>query len=110
MSRFIKSATEPRFSRHAPLGFGLSVLKQWPSEENWVTDVILCVMQIHSVLRRPAEPKSALRRGVSPRRSSYALSQGAGPGYLITSGIGVHSTAPVVARTTVDRRVIESGV
>uniref|UniRef100_H3CHB3 Phospholipid-transporting ATPase n=1 Tax=Tetraodon nigroviridis TaxID=99883 RepID=H3CHB3_TETNG len=38
----------------------------------------------HNVPHQPAE--SALRRGVSPRRSSYALSQGAGPRYLITSG------------------------
>ncbi len=37
-----------------------------------------------------------MRRGTSLRRSSYALSQGAGPGHLISSGTCIRSTAPPV--------------
>lgn len=75
------------------------------------TDAAPCVAQIHSVPNQPAvELKSALRRGASSRRSSYALSQGAGPGYLITSGTGFHSAAPVVGKPTQGRNSIASRV
>lgn len=77
---------------------------------SWVTDVSLCVMQIHSVPHQPADLRSVLRRGVSPRRSSYALSQGAGPGSLIASGIGIRSSAPAAAATTAGCHGSESGI
>lgn len=91
---------------HSRAALGLSV----SVAGSWVTDVSLCVMQIHSVPQQPADLRSVLRRAVCPRRSSYALSQGAGPGNLIASGIGIRSTAPAAAaRTTVGCDSSESG-
>ncbi|XP_042272962.1 phospholipid-transporting ATPase IC [Thunnus maccoyii] len=59
--------------------------------------------KVHSTSYKSVELKSNFRRGSSRRRSSYAVSQGAGPGHLITSGTGIHSTVP-----TVDEKVTAS--
>ncbi|XP_018522909.2 LOW QUALITY PROTEIN: phospholipid-transporting ATPase IC [Lates calcarifer] len=50
--------------------------------------------KVHSVSHQPVALNSRFRRGTPLRRSSYALSQGAGPGRLITSGTCIRSTAP----------------
>ncbi|GLD72278.1 phospholipid-transporting ATPase IC-like protein [Lates japonicus] len=50
--------------------------------------------KVHSVSHQPVALNSKFRRGTPLRRSSYALSQGAGPGRLITSGTCIRSTAP----------------
>lgn len=50
-------------------------------------------MQIHSS-NDPVELKSWFQRGTLQRRSSYAVSQGKGFGKLITTGVGLPSTAP----------------
>ncbi|KAJ8419071.1 hypothetical protein AAFF_G00005700, partial [Aldrovandia affinis] len=44
--------------------------------------------------RGPLEMQSCFQRGDPQRRSSYAMSQGQGFGRLITSGVGLHNTAP----------------
>ncbi|XP_068599620.1 phospholipid-transporting ATPase IC [Brachionichthys hirsutus] len=48
--------------------------------------------KVYNSSPQPVELKSKLRRRTSSRRSSYALSQGAGPGRLISSGIGIRNT------------------
>uniref|UniRef100_A0AAY4D161 Phospholipid-transporting ATPase n=1 Tax=Denticeps clupeoides TaxID=299321 RepID=A0AAY4D161_9TELE len=57
--------------------------------------LLLIFLQVHSMMlptqvRRPG----GFRRGGVLRHSSYAMSQGAGFGRLITSGTGLHATAP----------------
>ncbi|XP_041646707.1 phospholipid-transporting ATPase IC isoform X1 [Cheilinus undulatus] len=52
--------------------------------------------KVHSMSRPPVELRSQLTRNTSLRRSSYALSQGAGPGRLISSGTCIRSTVPTV--------------
>lgn len=49
--------------------------------------------KIHSS-NKPVELKSWFQRGTLQRRSSYAVSQGKGFGKLITTGVGLPSTAP----------------
>ncbi|XP_055363620.1 probable phospholipid-transporting ATPase IM [Betta splendens] len=57
--------------------------------------------KVHSVSRQPVELRSHFTRGSSLRRSSYAVSQGPGPGRLISSGNCIRSAAPkeATART-----------
>lgn len=100
LSRLANSTSEQRFSSHAHL---LDVALARYILSGRVTDVILCVVQIHSTPQRPVELKSALRRRVTPRRSSYALSQEAGPRYLFTSGIVSHGNTPLVAKANEGR-------
>ncbi|KAF7668360.1 hypothetical protein LDENG_00016170 [Lucifuga dentata] len=52
--------------------------------------------KVHSTQHQPVEMRSKFRRGRFLRRSSYALSQGPGPGHLIPSRTSFHSTAPPV--------------
>lgn len=52
--------------------------------------------KIHTSSLLPVEVLSNRSRGSSLRRSSYALSQGAGPRRLISSGCGLRSTVPSV--------------
>lgn len=56
----------------------------------------VALLQVHSVSQQPVQLGSKFRRETSLRRSSYALSQGAGPGRLITSGTCIRSTVPTV--------------
>ncbi|KAM8744847.1 phospholipid-transporting ATPase IC [Acanthopagrus schlegelii] len=51
--------------------------------------------KVHSVSSQPVELKSQMRR-TSLRRSSYALSQGAGSGHHITSATSFRSIVPMV--------------
>ncbi|KTF89196.1 hypothetical protein cypCar_00031114 [Cyprinus carpio] len=53
----------------------------------------LIIVHIHSS-NKPVELKSWFQRGTLQRRSSYAVSQGKGFGKLITTGVGLPSTAP----------------
>eukprot|EP00066_Takifugu_rubripes_P008131 XP_003974103.1 PREDICTED: phospholipid-transporting ATPase IC-like [Takifugu rubripes] len=94
----------------SPVVWLTALLSTWmavlPSVTARALSVILRVHdkhKIHSVPHRPVELKSALRRGVTPRRSSYALSQEAGPRYLFTSGIDSHGTTALVAKATKGR-------
>ncbi|XP_034738345.1 phospholipid-transporting ATPase IC [Etheostoma cragini] len=93
-----------------PLVWLTALLATWtavlPSVTTLAINVILNMNdkhKVHSASLQPVELKSKLRRGTSLRRSSYALSQGAGPGRLITSGTCIRSTVP-----TVDEKVTES--
>ncbi|XP_044055382.1 phospholipid-transporting ATPase IC isoform X2 [Siniperca chuatsi] len=68
-----------------------------PSVTALALNVILTIRdkhKVHSASRQPVELRSKFRRGTSLRRSSYALSQGTGPGRLITSGTCIRITAP----------------
>ncbi|XP_068175342.1 phospholipid-transporting ATPase IC [Antennarius striatus] len=56
--------------------------------------------KVYNSSSQPVELKSTLRRQTSTRRSSYALSQGAGPGRLISSGIGIRNTMLPAERIT----------
>ncbi|XP_049443186.1 phospholipid-transporting ATPase IC [Epinephelus fuscoguttatus] len=98
-----------------PLVWLTALLTTWtavlPSITARALNVILTMHdkhKVHNVPGQQVELKSKFRRGTSARRSSYALSQGAGPGRLITSGTCIRSTVP-----TVDEKVTastESGV
>ncbi|XP_049910640.1 phospholipid-transporting ATPase IC [Epinephelus moara] len=98
-----------------PLVWLAALLTTWtavlPSITARALNVILTMHdkhKVHNVPGQQVELKSKFRRGRSVRRSSYALSQGAGPGRLITSGTCIRSTVP-----TVDEKVTastESGV
>ncbi|XP_068447617.1 phospholipid-transporting ATPase IC [Clinocottus analis] len=86
-----------------PLVWLTALLATWlavlPSVTALAVNVILTKHnkhKIHSVSRQPVELRSSLTRGASLRRSSYALSQGGGPGRLITSGTCIRSTVPTV--------------
>lgn len=61
----------------------------------------LAVLQIHHMSNQ-VELRSKFSRGSSLRRSSYALSQGAGPGRLITSGKCFRSTDPLGGEKVAD--------
>lgn len=56
----------------------------------------MCRPQIHSTSRQLVELNSHFRRGTSHRRSSYAISQEAGPGRIITSGTSIHHSVQTV--------------
>ncbi|XP_029285689.1 phospholipid-transporting ATPase IC isoform X2 [Cottoperca gobio] len=93
-----------------PLVWLTALLTAWTAVLPSVTALALNVIltkhdkhKVHSVLSQPVELRSKLRRGTSLRRSSYAVSQGAGPGRLITSGTCIRSTVP-----TVDEKVTAS--
>ncbi|XP_051803658.1 phospholipid-transporting ATPase IK [Acanthochromis polyacanthus] len=47
--------------------------------------------KVHSITRQPVELRSQFKRGTSRRRSSYAVSQGAGHGRIITTGTSIHN-------------------
>ncbi|XP_022615153.1 phospholipid-transporting ATPase IC-like [Seriola dumerili] len=86
-----------------PVVWLTALLTAWtavlPSVTTHALNVILNVHdkhKVHSVSQQPVELRSKFRRGTSVRRSSYALSQGAGAGRLITSGTCIRSTAPPV--------------
>ncbi|XP_038572102.1 phospholipid-transporting ATPase IK [Micropterus salmoides] len=91
-----------------PVVWLTALLAAWtavlPSMTARTLNVILTIHdkhKVHSVSRQPVELRSQLIRGMSLRRSSYALSQGAGPGRLITSGTCFRSTAaPVDEKVT----------
>uniref|UniRef100_A0A3Q3J0D8 Phospholipid-transporting ATPase n=1 Tax=Monopterus albus TaxID=43700 RepID=A0A3Q3J0D8_MONAL len=51
---------------------------------------------VHSMSHQSVELRSKFRRGTSLRRSSYAVSQGAGPGRFITSASSTRSKVPLV--------------
>ncbi|XP_068582105.1 phospholipid-transporting ATPase IC [Cebidichthys violaceus] len=93
-----------------PLVWLAALLATWtavlPSLTALALNVILTMHdkhKVHSATRQPVELRSKFRRGTSLRRSSYALSQGAGAGRLITSGTCIRSTVP-----TVDEKVTAS--
>nr|XP_020479880.1 phospholipid-transporting ATPase IC-like [Monopterus albus] len=52
--------------------------------------------KVHSMSHQSVELRSKFRRGTSLRRSSYAVSQGAGPGRFITSASSTRSKVPLV--------------
>ncbi|KAI3368297.1 hypothetical protein L3Q82_008009 [Scortum barcoo] len=85
-----------------PVVWLTALLTTWmavlPSVTALALNVILTVHDKHKVhsASQPVELRSKLKRGVYRRRSSYALSQGAGPGHLITSGTCIRSTVPSV--------------
>ncbi|XP_074523704.1 phospholipid-transporting ATPase IC isoform X2 [Halichoeres trimaculatus] len=86
-----------------PVVWLTALLTAWtavlPSVTALALNVILTVHdkhKVHSVSEQPVQLRSKLRREASLRRSSYALSQGAGPGRLITSGTCIRSTVPTV--------------
>ncbi|XP_070764399.1 phospholipid-transporting ATPase IC [Enoplosus armatus] len=86
-----------------PVVWLTALLTAWtavlPSMTALALNVILNIRdkhKVHSASPQPVELRSKLRRGTSLRRSSYALSQGAGPGRLITSGTSIQTTAPPV--------------
>ncbi|XP_039984527.1 phospholipid-transporting ATPase IC [Xiphias gladius] len=94
-----------------PVVWLTALLTAWtavlPSVTAHALNVILTIHgkhKVQSVSHQPVELKSKFRRGTSLRRSSYALSQGAGPGRLIASGTCIHSTA-----SPVDEKVTEEG-
>ncbi|XP_054458988.1 phospholipid-transporting ATPase IK [Anoplopoma fimbria] len=94
-----------------PLIWLTALLTTWmavlPSVTALALNVILTMHdkhKVHSVSRQPVELRSKFTRGASHRRSSYALSQGSGPGRLITSASRIPSTVP-----TVDEKVTEEG-
>ncbi|XP_017262394.1 phospholipid-transporting ATPase IC [Kryptolebias marmoratus] len=63
-----------------------------PSFTVHALNVILSVHdkhKVHSSSSQPVELRSRFRRGTSLRRSSYAISQGAGPGRLINSATSI---------------------
>ncbi|KAM7410157.1 hypothetical protein PAMA_001550 [Pampus argenteus] len=93
-----------------PVVWLTALLTAWmavlPSVTTHALNVILTVHdkhKVHSTSRQPVELKFNFRRGTSLRRSSYAVSQGAGPRRLITSATSIHSTVPAV-----DDKVTES--
>ncbi|XP_029356232.1 phospholipid-transporting ATPase IC isoform X2 [Echeneis naucrates] len=84
-----------------PVVWLTALLTAWtailPSVTAYALNVILSVHDKHkvqSISHQPVELSSKFRRGTS--RSSYALSQGAGPRHLITSGTCIRSTVPPV--------------
>ncbi|XP_020487724.3 phospholipid-transporting ATPase IC [Labrus bergylta] len=86
-----------------PVVWLTALLTAWtavlPSMTALALNIILSVHdshKVHSVPHQPVELRSKLIRGTSLRRSSYALSQGAVPGRLITSGTSIRSTVPTV--------------
>ncbi|XP_060934887.1 phospholipid-transporting ATPase IC [Limanda limanda] len=86
-----------------PVVWLTAVLTAWTAVLPSFTSHALSVIQtahdkhkVHSVSLQPTALKTSFRRGTSLRRSSYALSQGAGPGRLITSGTCIRRTAPLV--------------
>ncbi|XP_075943525.1 phospholipid-transporting ATPase IC [Anarhichas minor] len=93
-----------------PLVWLAALLTTWtavlPSLTALALNVILTMHdkhKVHSASCQLMELRSKLRRGTSLRRSSYALSQGAGAGRYITSGTCIRSTVP-----TVDEKVTAS--
>ncbi|KAM3619285.1 uncharacterized protein V6R79_005496 [Siganus canaliculatus] len=65
--------------------------------------------KVHSVLLQPVELKSKLRRGTTLRRSSYALSQGPGPGRFISSGsLARHTALPGNEKLTASNGTTDS--
>ncbi|XP_037626909.1 phospholipid-transporting ATPase IC isoform X1 [Sebastes umbrosus] len=92
-----------------PLVWLAALLTTWtavlPSVTALALNVILTMHdkhKVHSASLQPVELRSQFKR-TSLRRSSYALSQGAGTGRLITSGTFIRSTVP-----TVDEKVTAS--
>ncbi|XP_019936885.2 phospholipid-transporting ATPase IC [Paralichthys olivaceus] len=86
-----------------PVVWLTALLTAWtsvlPSFTAHALNVILVAQdkhKVHIVSPQRVELKTKFRSGTSLRRSSYALSQGAGPGRLITSGTCIRSTAPPV--------------
>ncbi|XP_026161377.1 phospholipid-transporting ATPase IC [Mastacembelus armatus] len=55
--------------------------------------------KVHGLPHHPVELKSMFKRGTSRRRSSYAISQGAGAGRYINSGTHIRSTTLLVDKT-----------
>ncbi|XP_042339636.1 phospholipid-transporting ATPase IC [Plectropomus leopardus] len=94
-----------------PLVWLAALLTTWtavlPSVTARALNVILSMHnkhKVHSASSEPVELRSNFRRGASLRRSSYAMSQGAGPGRFISSATCIRSsTVP-----TVDEKVTAS--
>ncbi|MEQ2250380.1 hypothetical protein ILYODFUR_000148, partial [Ilyodon furcidens] len=81
-----------------PVVWLTALLSAWtavlPSVTAHALNVILSVHnkhKIHSLSPPPVELRSKFRRGSSLRQSSYAISQGAGSGRLITSATSIRS-------------------
>ncbi|XP_069006033.1 phospholipid-transporting ATPase IC [Embiotoca jacksoni] len=94
-----------------PVVWLTAVLTAWtavlPSVTAHALNIILTIHDIHkvhSISPQPVELRSKFSRGTSLRRSSYAVSQGAAPGRLITSATSISSTA-----VTVDEKVTAAG-
>ncbi|XP_033937519.1 phospholipid-transporting ATPase IC isoform X2 [Pseudochaenichthys georgianus] len=105
MDYFFLGASERAFID--PLVWLTALLTTWtavlPSMTTLAINVILNMHdkhKVHSASSQPVELRSRLTRGASLRRSSYALSQGAGAGRLISSGTCIRSTV-----LTVDEQV-----
>ncbi|CAK6955283.1 phospholipid-transporting ATPase IC [Scomber scombrus] len=93
-----------------PVVWLTALLTAWtavlPSVTSHALNVILTIHdkhKVHSTSCQPLELNSNFRRGMSCRRSSYAMSQEAGPRRIITSGTSIHHTVP-----TVDEKVTAS--
>ncbi|XP_030583770.1 phospholipid-transporting ATPase IK [Archocentrus centrarchus] len=91
-----------------PVVWLTALLTAWtavlPSVTAFALNVILTLHdkhKVHSVSHQPVELRSNFRRGTSLRRSSYAVSQGAGSGRYITSATHIHPTElPVDEKVT----------
>ncbi|KAM4547872.1 phospholipid-transporting ATPase IC [Odontesthes bonariensis] len=93
-----------------PIVWLTALLTAWtavlPSFTVLALNVILTVHhkhKVHITSPQPVELRSKFRRGTSLRRSSYAISQGAGPGRVITSATSIRSTVP-----SMDKKVTAS--
>ncbi|KAM9385836.1 phospholipid-transporting ATPase IC [Pholidichthys leucotaenia] len=82
-----------------PLVWLTAFLTAWTAVLPSVTRLALSVVRkghdsqkIHSLPTQPVDLRPRLRRGSSLRRSSYAVSQGAGLGRIITSASSIRST------------------
>ncbi|XP_076582000.1 phospholipid-transporting ATPase IC [Chaetodon auriga] len=87
-----------------PVVWLTALLTTWtavlPSVTARALNVILTVHdkhKVHIASSQPVELRSKLRRGASLRRSSYALSQEAGPRHFITSGTCIPAPLHLVA-------------
>ncbi|XP_041861295.1 phospholipid-transporting ATPase IC isoform X1 [Melanotaenia boesemani] len=83
-----------------PVVWLTALLTAWtavlPSFTSHALNIILSVHdkhKVHSTSPQPVELRSKFRRGTSLRRSSYAISQGARPGRIISSATCIHNTA-----------------
>ncbi|XP_047444139.1 phospholipid-transporting ATPase IC [Mugil cephalus] len=91
-----------------PVVWLTALLTSWTVILPSVTSHAICVIlarldnhKVHSTSPQPVELRSPFRRGASHRRSSYAVSQGAGPGRLITSATCIRNTTlPVDEKVT----------
>ncbi|KAI4829514.1 hypothetical protein KUCAC02_023554 [Chaenocephalus aceratus] len=114
MDYFFLGASERAFID--PLVWLTALLTTWtavlPSMTALAINVILNMHdkhKVHSASSQPVELRSRLTRGASLRRSSYALSQGAGPGRLISSGTCIRSTVLTVnEQVTADNNSTDS--